>query len=97
MLWTQHFPCDLLVQKSFADAIQAHRGSVEVTCDWDVISKVLPLVFFHLDPERGASFYDLVVWYLGWVVPLAAAEDDDAAIGISLLLCAYLLPQTIPV
>jgi hypothetical protein len=38
----------------------------------------------------------LAVWYLGWAVPLAAADDDDAAIGISILLCAYLLPQTIP-
>jgi alpha-1,6-mannosyltransferase len=38
----------------------------------------------------------LAVWYLGWAVPLAAADDDDAAIGASVLLCAYLLPQTIP-
>ncbi len=38
----------------------------------------------------------LAVWYLGWAVPLAAADDDDTAIGISILLCAYLLPQTIP-
>jgi hypothetical protein len=38
----------------------------------------------------------LAVWYLGWAVPLAAAEDDEVAIGISLVLCAYLLPQTIP-
>lgn len=62
-LWQQHFPCDLLTNKSFADAIAAHRGDVDVTCDWDVASKVMPLVFFQLDPERAASFYDLVVWY----------------------------------
>jgi hypothetical protein len=64
VLWRQHFPCDLLTDKSFADAIQAHRGQVSITCDWDVISKAVPLVFFHLAPERRASFYDLVVWYL---------------------------------
>jgi hypothetical protein len=39
----------------------------------------------------------LAVWYLAWAVPLAAAEEDAAAIGACLLLCAYLLPQTIPV
>jgi hypothetical protein len=39
----------------------------------------------------------LAVWYLGWVVPLAAADDDDhSARLITLGLCAYLLPQTIP-
>jgi hypothetical protein len=39
----------------------------------------------------------LAVWYLAWAVPLAAAEEDTVAtIGV-LVLCAYLLPQTIPV
>jgi hypothetical protein len=31
------------------------------------------------------------------VVPLAAVEEDRAARGLALALCAYLLPQTIPV
>jgi hypothetical protein len=39
----------------------------------------------------------LVVWYVVWAVPLAAAEDDRAAQLLTLALCAYLLPQTIPV
>jgi Glycosyltransferase family 87 len=39
----------------------------------------------------------LVVWYVVWAVPLAAAEDDGAAQLLSLGLCAYLLPQTIPI
>ena len=39
----------------------------------------------------------LAVWYLGWVVPLAAADEDDrTAQVVTLGLCAYLLPQTIP-
>jgi hypothetical protein len=63
-LWRQHFPCDLLTQKSFSDAIQAHRGSVSISFDWTPITEAVPLVFFHLDPKRGASFYDLVVWYV---------------------------------
>lgn len=39
----------------------------------------------------------LAVWYLGWAVPLAAADDQDrlARVG-SIALTAYLLPQTIP-
>jgi hypothetical protein len=63
-LWRQHFPCELLTQKSFADAVKAHQGTVPVSFDWDVISKVVPLIFFHLDPKRGASFYDLLIGYL---------------------------------
>jgi Glycosyltransferase family 87 len=39
----------------------------------------------------------LVVWYVVWAVPLAAAEDDHTAQLVALALCAYLLPQTIPV
>ena len=38
----------------------------------------------------------LVVWYLVWAVPLAAAEDDRTAQLVTLALGAYLLPQTIP-
>jgi hypothetical protein len=38
----------------------------------------------------------LVPWYAVWVVPLAAADDDRAAQGLALVLCAYMLRQTIP-
>jgi alpha-1,6-mannosyltransferase len=39
----------------------------------------------------------VVVWYLGWVVPLAAIEEDRTARLLALALTAYLLPQTIRV
>ncbi|HEV8686787.1 MAG TPA: glycosyltransferase 87 family protein [Gaiellaceae bacterium] len=39
----------------------------------------------------------VVVWYLGWVVPLAALEEDRTARVLALALTAYLLPQTIRV
>jgi alpha-1,6-mannosyltransferase len=39
----------------------------------------------------------LTPWYLAWVVPLAAVEDDREARLLALALTAYLLPQTIPV
>jgi hypothetical protein len=38
----------------------------------------------------------LAPWYLGWAVPLAAAEDDELAAAGTLVLGAYLLRQTIP-
>lgn len=34
-------------------------------------------------------------WYLAWVVPIAAVEQDRAARALALGLSAYLLPQTI--
>jgi hypothetical protein len=37
----------------------------------------------------------LVPWYLAWVVPLAAAEDDDTAAFLTLALGAYLVPQRV--
>jgi hypothetical protein len=36
-------------------------------------------------------------WYLAWVVPLAAVEEDKLARVLALAFTAYLLPQTIPV
>lgn len=38
----------------------------------------------------------LAVWYLGWAVPLVAADEDRLARAGCLVLAAYLLPQTIP-
>jgi hypothetical protein len=38
----------------------------------------------------------LAVWYTAWAVALAAAEDDGRSQLAVLALCAYLLPQTIP-
>lgn len=39
----------------------------------------------------------LTPWYAIWAVPLAAAEDDRRAQLLSLAVCAYVLPQAIPV
>ena len=36
-------------------------------------------------------------WYLAWLVPLAALEEDRLARALTLALTAYLLPQTIPI
>ncbi len=64
-LWSQHFPCDLFTQKTFKDVIEAHKGDkISVTYDWDALTEARPLTFFHLDPARGASFYDFVLWWV---------------------------------
>jgi Glycosyltransferase family 87 len=39
----------------------------------------------------------LAPWYTVWAVPLAAAEDDRTAQLAALAICAYVLPQTIPI
>jgi alpha-1,6-mannosyltransferase len=38
----------------------------------------------------------LAAWYTAWAVTLAAVEEDRSARLLTLALCAYLLPQTIP-
>ena len=39
----------------------------------------------------------LAVWYLGWAVPLAAADDEtDVPLAVAVIFSAYLLPQTVP-
>jgi hypothetical protein len=35
-------------------------------------------------------------WYAVWAVALAAVEEDRLAWGLSLVLCAYLLPDRVP-
>jgi hypothetical protein len=39
----------------------------------------------------------LTAWYVLWPLALAARDDDRTAILITLALCAYLLPQRIPI
>jgi hypothetical protein len=38
----------------------------------------------------------LAPWYVVWVLPLAGMEEDRTAQLLALALCAYLLPQTVP-
>jgi hypothetical protein len=39
----------------------------------------------------------LIAWYVLWPLTLSPYDEDDTAIVLSLVLCAYLLPQRIPV
>lgn len=64
VLWGQHHPCALYTQKSMKDVIDAHKGAkIAVTYDWEALTTAAPLLFLHLTPEHGASFYDFLLWY----------------------------------
>ena len=39
----------------------------------------------------------LAAWYMAWIVPLAAAEEDRVARVLAFALCVYLMPQAVPV
>lgn len=68
---------------------------------------VAGLAWLARDARRGRARYApaavlllvttpwLAVWYLAWAVPLAALEERRWQLA-TLALCAYLLPQTIP-
>ena len=63
-------------------AREAHRGRARLA----LAAALLLLTVPYLAP-----------WYVAWLVPLAAAEDDRTAQWLSLGICAYVLPQTIPI
>lgn len=65
LLWRQHCPCALYTQKSFKDVLEEHKGEkIQLSYDWDVLDVSHPLLFLGLERELGASFYDLLLWYV---------------------------------
>lgn len=66
VLWRQHFPCDLMTNKSVKDLLEAHRGShVTLKNDWDVLNQEFAINTLPLGTEENtASFYDFVFWFV---------------------------------
>jgi hypothetical protein len=64
VLWRQHFPCDLLVDKKVKDLLEAHKGRyVSLNYDWDALNKKFAINTLPLGGEGNeASFYDFVIW-----------------------------------
>jgi hypothetical protein len=60
---------------------QAHRGRARSGLALALLLVTLPY---------------LTAWYILWPLALSARDDDRTAIVITLALCAYLLPQRIP-
>jgi hypothetical protein len=66
VLWRQHFPCDLMTDKSVKDLIEAHRGPhVSLKYDWDILNQKFAINALPLGMEENtASFYDFVFWFV---------------------------------
>ncbi|HYI00516.1 hypothetical protein [Hyalangium sp.] len=64
LLWRQHYPCALYTSKTVQQVLDAHKGEkISLKYDWDaVLGSQHSLLFVGLDPQRGASFYDWVLW-----------------------------------
>jgi len=64
VLWGQHYPCDLVVDGTVKDLIDANRADVELDYEWDPLNtrfsiNTLPGYTHH----QCASFYDFLVWF----------------------------------
>ncbi|MCE5335611.1 MAG: hypothetical protein LLG06_13590, partial [Desulfobacteraceae bacterium] len=66
VVWRQHHPFDLLVNKSMKDVIDAHKSEkVTITYDWTVLDTQNVINTLPLGIEAGnGSFYDFVMWYV---------------------------------
>ena len=64
LLLSMHYPCELYVQKTLKDVLDAHKGDlVQLTYDWTLLTKTRPLIFLGHDPAPNApSFYDFLIW-----------------------------------
>ncbi len=73
VLWKQHFPTELHVDKTMKDVITLHTTSkITAEYSWPVLETQHPILFLGLGtpenyaniPEKQASFYDFIGWYL---------------------------------
>jgi hypothetical protein len=66
LLWRQHYPCALYTSKTVQQVLEAHKGDkIQLAYDWsDVLGSQHPMLFVGLEPRRGASFYDWVLWFV---------------------------------
>jgi hypothetical protein len=66
VLWRQHYPCALYTSKKVQDVLDAHKGDkIKLTYDWNAgLGTTHSMLFVGLEPGRGASFYDWVLWYV---------------------------------
>lgn len=69
--WSHHFPIRVVVDKTMKDVIAAEINPlVSIKYDWDVLTKVSPIIAFSLEFRNGlpqnkqVSFYSFLMWYL---------------------------------
>ncbi len=110
-LWTQHFPCRLYTNATVEDLVNDQLGDkLTITYDWAELAETRPMLFVHLPIERGASFYDFVLWYAdhragyfaydyaaaGYTLTGARESSGDAAglFGDDLASVEFVVPDT---
>ncbi|QRK06986.1 hypothetical protein JQX13_44165 [Archangium violaceum] len=65
VLWRQHRPTELHTQKKLVDLLDAHKGPLTLSYDWDVLQAEQPLLCLALgSDDRRTSFYDFVLWFV---------------------------------
>ena len=65
VLWCQHFPCDLLVDQSVKELIEANKATgVDLKYDWEILDDKFAInTLSPGSPDNGVSFYDFIIWY----------------------------------
>ena len=65
VLWKQHFPCDLLVDGTVKDLIEANKATgVNLKYDWEALDEKFAINTLPVESgEKEACFYDFIVWY----------------------------------
>ena len=65
VLWSQHYPCDLLASVAMSDLITPHMiGGITLdTSNFVAIGNQYPMLCLGLVREKGVSFYDFMMWY----------------------------------
>lgn len=68
VLWTQHFPCDLIVNGSVKDLIEANKGTgVALQYDWEALDEKFTINTLPMDSaKQSVSFYDFLLWYTAY-------------------------------
>ena len=65
VIWHQHFPCDLTVDQSVKELIDANKtAGIDLKYDWEALNdKFAVNTLSPGTPEHGVSFYDFIIWY----------------------------------
>ncbi len=66
LLWSQHYPTKIYVEKKMSDIIKEHTVSgITTDLDFKALEKKCPMLFLGLGHENNeASFYDFLMWYM---------------------------------
>jgi hypothetical protein len=66
VLWKQHFPTELYIEKKMADILKANAmEGISLEMEWDVLQRKQAVTCLGLGNDLNeASFYDFLMWYV---------------------------------